>query len=124
MHQKAVYRKILGVADNPAARERAQIDYLIEVMRKSPYTFIRNGVEHSGARGAAHLIWKYHRKLSKVHSVQSFIDEIATRSSLSGELYLVKLEEGKTYPLRELLTNEWQRLESSLKEDRGSTDNP
>lgn len=123
IHPKPSYRKLLGLADNRGALERAKIDYLIELMEHSPYTFIRNGASYSGARGAAHLIWKYYRKVSKVNSAQGFIDEIATRSSLSGELYLVKLDGKSTYPLRDLLVNELSRLEAVLKEERGSTDN-
>jgi len=86
-------------------------------MGHSPYTFIRNGTSYSGVRGAAHLIWKYHRKISKVNSAQEFIDEIVTRSSLSGELYWVKLDGKSTCPLRDLLVNELSRLEAALKEE-------
>lgn len=123
LHQKPSYRKVLSVSDNPGAMERAKIDYLIELVRQSPYTFIRNGVTHSGPRSATHLLWKYHRQVSKVDSAQKFIDEIATRSSLSGELYLVKLDGQKTYPLRDLLYNEFNRLKVALKKEDGATDN-
>ncbi len=117
IRQNPLYRKALDVAKNPRALERIKIDYLIELMRHSPYTFIRNGASHTGEEGSRHLLWKYHRNISKVDSAQIFIDEIATRSSASGDLYLVKTDEA-SYPLRDILMNELIRLNMALEKDQ------
>jgi len=117
IRQNPLYRRALVAAKNPNALERIKIDYLIELIRHSPYTFIRNGAGHTGKQGAAHLLWKYRHALAKVTSAQIFIDEIATRSFSSGELYLVKSGE-TSYPLRDILINELTRLNLALKEDQ------
>jgi hypothetical protein len=113
------YQKVLNYGDNPVALERAKIDYLIDRMRESTCTFYRNKVAHSGPRGAAHLTWKYRRKVSRIEKVQDFIEEIATRSSTSGELYLIKCGQAEAYPVRDVLLNELERLEGLLQEDQG-----
>lgn len=115
------YSRLLGYAHNVLAFERAKIDFLIDRTKRSPYTFIRDGVEYSGKRAAAHLIWKYHRKVSLVQSAGAFVDNVATRSGLSGELYLLKVQ-GLSYPFRDVLLNELRRLELLLKEDHAGTD--
>ncbi|MBI4550582.1 MAG: DUF5329 family protein [Candidatus Omnitrophica bacterium] len=117
-----VYSKMTEVLENPGALERLKIDFLIEKIKKSPYSFIRNGVPYNGPRSSAHLVWKYRRKVARIVTAHDFINNIATRSSISGELYLVRLKDGRTYPMRDVLLNELRRLEESLKEDAVSTD--
>lgn len=119
LRETSSYKRVLIYGDNPLALERAKIDYLIDRVRDSTCIFYRNGVAHSGPRGAAHLAWKYKRKLSRIAKVQDFIEEIATRSSASGELYLMQCGQEVSYPVRDILLNELYRLEELLKEDQG-----
>jgi hypothetical protein len=116
------YQKLVKISGNPGAAERLKIDFLIEKVKKSPYSFIRNGVTYNGPRASAHLLWKYRRKITKVATAENFINEIATRSSISGELYLLRLKDGQTYPIRDVLLNELRRLEEYLKKNAFSTD--
>ena len=79
-------------------------------------SFIRNGETHSGSEAAAHLLWKYLQAGGRVQTTHDFIEGIASQSIQTGSRYWVKIPTGKTYPLRDILYNELQRLEQSLKE--------
>ena len=94
--------------------EKAKIEYLIERVRKSPYTFVRNGSEHTSNEAAEHLAWKWYHVKDRIQTARQFIEHLATRSSTSGQLYMTKLTDGKTYPTGEMLTNELEALESTL----------
>ena len=99
---------------DPAQLEKAKIEYLIERVRKSPYTFVRNGSEYTSNEAAEHLGWKYSHVKDRIQTARQFIEHLATRSSTSGKLYLTKLADGITYPTGEMLTNELDTLESKL----------
>ena len=101
---------------NKAFREKIEIAYLIEVVRRSSLSFIRNGETHSASEAAAHLLWKYLQAGGRVKTTHDFIDGIASQSIQTGSRYWVKIPSGKTYLLRDVLYNELQRLEQSLKE--------
>jgi len=94
--------------------EKARVDYLLERVAKSPYTFFRNGEEHSPARAAAHLKWKYFRYGDKAPNAEMFIDNVATVSNQSGEPYLLKVSETEYYPMRIVLNNELRFLDQVM----------
>jgi hypothetical protein len=94
--------------------EKIKIRYLIEAVRKSSLTFIRNHEAYRGTEAAAHLSWKYSFAGKRVQTPHDFIEEIASQSIQTGSRYLVKTSEGKTYLLSDVLYNELERLERSL----------
>ena len=94
--------------------ENIKIQYLIEAIRVSPLTFIRNNDPHEGKKAASHLSWKYLHALGKVKTPQDFIENIASQSTQTGQPYLVKNAGGETYPLKDVLYNELRRLEQAL----------
>ncbi|OGX06748.1 MAG: hypothetical protein A3G87_07620 [Omnitrophica bacterium RIFCSPLOWO2_12_FULL_50_11] len=114
INQDPYFGWVLAQRDRGAAVETAKIEYLIERIRKSPYLFIRNRVEYSAAEAARHLTWKYEHARRYALTAHDFIRHLATRSLESGLLYLVKLPNGTTYPVKELLENELFALEQSL----------
>ena len=65
-------------------------------------------------RASKHLTWKYQRRSDDVKSVQDFIGHIAATSNMSGKPYLMKMPDGKAYPMKELLGNELRVLEEHL----------
>lgn len=111
------YEEALRQRDNNLKLERAKIDYLIERIRKSPHTFIRNGDSYPGPAAAEHIGWKFRLRGNQVKNAVDFIKHFATRSSESGKLYLCKLTDGKTYPVCDLLYNELRTFETSLQEN-------
>jgi hypothetical protein len=77
------------------AREDARIDALLaHVASLDGATFIRNGGEHDAKKAAAHLRMKLDKAGERVKTAEQFIDGIATKSSLSGKPYRIRLRDG------------------------------
>jgi hypothetical protein len=84
-----------------------EIAYLIDFVRHSPCTFIRNGTEYSGAQAAEHVQAKYDYYKDDIKTVEDFIERAASKSVLSGKPYEVRCD-GKTEPAAD-----WIRAEDS-----------
>jgi hypothetical protein len=93
----------------------ADIKRLIEFVRDSHLTFIRNGERHDSNAAADHLGQKYERMRSRVLTPHEFIDKVASKSWLSGEPYLVELADGTTRPVSALLNEQLEKWEHSIK---------
>ncbi len=122
IRKSPAYQKVLRAKDSHL--EQAKFQYLLERIRKSPLQFVRNGEKFDGARAAKHLHWKLSRKGGGIKTASEFIDKIASESSRSGSPYLLKVSDQETYPLRDIMNNELQRLEQSLEEDRKDSTAP
>jgi hypothetical protein len=96
----------------PSPAERARIERLLDAMAaRKDLRFVRNGKDYTAAQGADFLRGKLHWQLEKVANVQDFIVVIGTRSVTSGDVYLVRLADGRTLPCAQFLTQELRRLE-------------
>jgi hypothetical protein len=97
---------------NSTLSEEQKIEALILAVEKLDGTFIRNGEEHSSGEAAAHLRLKVSNAKKSIFSfgkewtAEEFIDKLATKSSLSGIAYEIKLKNGKRY-----LSADWLRIE-------------
>ncbi len=99
---------------DPAAAESARIDKLIAAIgKRSDIMFVRNGKEYNCEQAAEFLRGKLKWRLEKVRTVQDFIEQIGTRSTTSGELYQIKLADGRLVPSADFLRQELQRIEKS-----------
>jgi hypothetical protein len=94
-----------------------EIAYLIDFVRHSSCTFIRNGSEYDGAQAADHVQAKYDYYKSQIKTVEDFIERAASKSILSGEPYRVRCADGKTVPAAD-----WIRTEDSAYRARKSAD--
>lgn len=74
--------------------ETKEIQILLKKIETSDILFIRNGEEHSPKEAADHLRSKWKQSGGKTKTKQAFIDQLATKSSMTGELYYVILEDG------------------------------
>ena len=80
-----------------ALTEPQKIDRLIaRVESLEGATFIRNGSEHTPAEAAQHLRDKRGRAGEKLKTADQFIEQIGSRSSLSGEEYMIKYADGRS----------------------------
>lgn len=77
-----------------AADETVLIQRLLEVVRASPLTFVRNGADSDGVTAAKLLSAKYEAARSESATVEAFIAGVGTRSSTSGKPYLVRTADG------------------------------
>lgn len=90
---------LLSVAAWAAPRTEAErIQDAIKAIETAKITFVRNGDEHSPAAAADHLRSKVKRAGDKVKTFDEFVDHLATKSSMSGKPYMVKLENGTLVP--------------------------
>ena len=90
-----------------AGESSAEIEYLLTTMGQSQCTFIRNGKEYDADDAEAHLRMKYRRAKRHAGTAEDFIDNLASRSSMSRKPYLIACNgeaPGESGPwLRELL---------------------
>lgn len=100
--------------------EEGKIDYLIERVKRSKMTFIRNRVEYTGPQSASFLRWKLGRMEKrhrvKVETARDFVAEVASGSRVSGEPYVVVLPDGTHHNFQSLLENELVQLETCLRQ--------
>jgi hypothetical protein len=76
--------------------EQEKIERLLEAIESAEGdVFIRNGGEHSARDAAEHLRTKWQAAGGEIKSVDDFIDKVASKSSLSGEPYRVRLADGE-----------------------------
>src|SRR5688572_16913794 len=92
----------IGLADSPTTAparseltESQKIEHLIDhVANMKGAVFVRNGSDHSPAEAAKHLKDKWKRAGSKIKTAEQFIENLASKSSMSGEIYKIRFEDG------------------------------
>lgn len=97
--------------------EERKINFLLSEIAQLEAVFIRNGSEHEPDEAVAHLRMKLERAQNswfaparEKWSAEMFIEKIASKSSISGDPYLIKFKDGKIVPSGKWLR---ERLESS-----------
>jgi hypothetical protein len=84
-----------GQAPAPSSAQApavAEISYLLTSMGASGCEFYRNGSWYDSRTAQAHLQDKYDRLLAmdRIRTAEDFIEQAATRSSMSGKAYAVR----------------------------------
>jgi hypothetical protein len=103
----AVILLLLAMAPAKADPLSDEIAHLIDFVRHSSCTFIRNGSDYTGAEAADHIQAKYEHFKDEIKTVEDFIDRAASRSLMSGEPYQVRCA-GKT-----IAAADWIRTEDA-----------
>ena len=107
-----------GAAAGTAAstQENAVIDHLMAYVQQSSCKFARNGTWYSGSVARQYLQAKLDAAsvLEPIGSAEAFIEKIATKSSSSGEPYLVKCGTSEVSQSGPWLTQELKRSRPSL----------
>ena len=100
--------------------EDEKIQRLIEAVRQAKgITFIRNGESHDAIAAADHLRRKYQTAGRKEMTARQFIDELASKSSVSGDEYRIKLSDGQ-----DISANQWFSARLAEIEQIGSQSRP
>lgn len=97
-------------AEKDEALEQARIQFLLDsIARLDGAVFIRNGTEHSAIAAAEHLANKLSRAQKSFFAppksdwtAEMFIEKLATKSSMSGQLYKIRFADG-----REMAAGDW-----------------
>lgn len=116
MHRRAVVLGALlaAAAANaaPSPSEQARIQRLIAYVEAQTTTrFVRNGSAYSSKDAAKFLRKKFEKMGEHVTTAQQFIDQIASRSSTSGEVYLIRFPDGRQIPAARFLGDELARMD-------------
>jgi hypothetical protein len=118
MLRRSLFLALLAAFAAPALAgvspaEKARIDRLIQfVESRKDVKFIRNGSVYSSADAARFLRGKFDKMGEHVNTAQEFIEQIAAKSSTSGQSYLIRFADGRTEPSAKFLTEELQRMDS------------
>ena len=94
--------------------EQARIDRLIGfVGSQADAQFIRNGAAYSGKDAASFLRGKLDKIGEHVGTAQQFIEQIASKSSTSGQAYLIRFADGRVVTAAEFLGSELRRMDAA-----------
>lgn len=86
------------------AAETKKIEALISAVAKlDGAKFVRNGKDYDPATAAKFLRGKWERQANEIVTAGDFIDRIATRSSTTGRVYVVRFADGREVPVAEFL---------------------
>jgi hypothetical protein len=91
--------------------EAEKIAQLIKVVEEMPARFLRNGAEYDAIEAAAHLRLKLRRAGSRIKTAEDFIIYCASRSSVSGEKYMVRFTDGRVTESAEYLREKLKEIE-------------
>ncbi|GAA0345661.1 YfeK family protein [Morganella psychrotolerans] len=73
-------------------QEETRVDnLLIAVGKQEQLLFIRNGSEHNAAEAESHLRLKLGKTKKRLKTAEQFVDNVASKSSITGTPYQVKL---------------------------------
>lgn len=90
----------------PQATAQIEINYLLGYIEQSGCRFYRNGAWYDSKQARAHLREKYDflAARGRIRTTEDFIEQAATRSSMSGKAYAIKCGSG---PIE--TANQWLR---------------
>lgn len=99
----------------PPSTTESEISHLINFIRNSKLTFIRNDEEKDSHSAADHISFKYTQFKGKIHSTEEFIEIAASKSLLTGKPYLVKLSGNTQESVSTFLIKELTKFRNSNK---------
>ena len=104
------------LADGTSIATNAEIAHLMQFVRTSNCQFYRNGSWYSSQDAHDHLLKKvkYLREETAIPNAEYVVQEIATRSSMSGELYQIRCQDTLIVECRRWLTDELKRFRASV----------
>lgn len=87
---------VAGIAASLSPSARTEIDALMTKLEASRCEVYRNGTWHTSSEAKPHLLRKlqYFEEKGTVQNAEQFIELVASRSSASGQPYLVKCGNG------------------------------
>ena len=112
MHLPPPLAAILVLVALPS--ETQTIESLIQAVANLQDTvFLRNGTEHTPKEAADHIRLKWKDAGRRVVTAPDFIQYCASKSSLSGSPYKIRLQDGRTVLASDWLWTELKRMRST-----------
>lgn len=91
-----------ALALSPEEKARTE-SLLTELGKQQNLTFTRNGTEHNAADAESHLRLKLRKTEKRLNTTEQFIDNVASKSSITGEAYQVKDAQGNVLSANQYL---------------------
>ncbi|EPL6455830.1 MULTISPECIES: DUF5329 family protein [Providencia] len=91
-----------ALALSPEEKARTE-SLLTELGKQQNLTFTRNGTEHNATDAESHLRLKLRKTEKRLNTTEQFIDNVASKSSITGEIYQVKDAQGNVLPANQYL---------------------
>lgn len=104
----------------PDASTEAEIAELLAAVEASPCTFIRNGAPHAAPDARSHMELKYGHVRRRVNSSEDFIEFAASKSSMTGQAYVVECPGEAQRPSRDWMLERLREVRSGSPADRSS----
>ncbi len=92
-------------ADVPAVQVK-EVNHLLAFVRNSGCIINRNGTDHPADKGISHIENKYDYFRDDISSTEEFIEMSATKSTMSGDFYMVICPGKKTIKTKDWLFEE------------------
>jgi Family of unknown function (DUF5329) len=111
----------LGLAPSVHAALSAEeeINALINAIETSGCQFIRNGDNHTAAQAAEHLSLKYRKGKSYAPTAEAFIENLASKSSMTKTPYYLLTPQGEKIP-----SGDWLRQRLAQLRAPAATNSP
>lgn len=104
---------VVAAQENSALTEPTKIERLINHIESlQDAKFIRNGTAYDAKTAGQFLKAKWQSQQSEIKTAQDFIAKIASKSSTTGQPYLIKHADGREVQSGEYLTGELRKLEA------------
>jgi hypothetical protein len=98
----------------PSSAEMARIERLLVMIgTRRDMRLVRNGSEHDTDTAVSFLRGKLKHYGSDIKTAEEFIERLASRSSTTGQLYWVRLSDGRQIPAGDFLRIELVRLDKA-----------
>ena len=121
--RRAACRRLIGtllgasagaVLAAPSSAEMARIERLLVMIgTRRDMRLVRNGSEHDTDTAVSFLRGKLKHFGSDIKTAEEFIERLASRSSTTGQLYWVRLPDGRQIPAGDFLRIELARLDKA-----------
>ena len=103
-----------GAQAAPSAAEMARIERLLVMIgTRRDMRLVRNGTEHDTDTAVSFLRGKLKHYGNDIKTAEEFIERLASKSSTTGQLYWVKLSDGREIPAGDFLRIELARLDKA-----------
>ncbi len=107
-----IFSSFVAADEKKKLTEDEKIEALIKhVEELKDAKFIRNGTEHDPSEAAQLMKYKWDNSKDDIKTAKDFIRIAATKSSSSGQPYLVKFKDGKEVKSADYLTEQLEKLE-------------
>jgi hypothetical protein len=94
-----------------ALTEPRKVELLIETIRDlKDATFVRTGQEHGPETAAALLQYRWNRDKEQLKTADAFIQKAATKSSTTGQPYLIRFKDGTEVRSEQYLRKKLEEL--------------